>query len=140
MLAVSLNAAAGRGAILLGLLVCAVGIVVTVIGIRRHDPRILRSSPRYAYAAFGAAVLAFVMMERALITRDFSLAYVQQVGSRSTPAMYNFTALWSALEGSLLMWVLILTGFMVAVAVKFRKRRDDELLACLQTELLRKYA
>lgn len=129
MLAVSLNAAAGRGAILLGLLVCAVGIVVTVAGIRRHDVRILRSSPRYAYAAFGAAVLAFVMMERALITRDFSLAYVQQVGSRSTPAMYNFTALWSALEGSLLMWILILTGFMVAVAVKFRKRRDDELLA-----------
>jgi cytochrome c-type biogenesis protein CcmF len=129
VLAVSLNAAAGRGAILLGLLVCAFGVVVTVVGIRRHDVRILRSSPRYAYAAFAAALLAFVMMERALITRDFSLAYVQQVGSRSTPALYNVTALWSALEGSILMWILILTGFMVAVAVKFRSKRDDELLA-----------
>ena len=129
MLAVSLNAAVGRGAILLGLLVCAVGIVVTVTGIRRKNVRILRASPRYAYAAFAAAVLAFVMMERALITRDFSLAYVQQVGSRSTPALYNVTALWSALEGSILMWVLILSGFMVAVAVKFRSRRDDVLLA-----------
>ena len=129
MLAVSLNAAVGRGAILLGLLVCAIGIIVTIVGIRRKDLRILRSSPRYAYAAFGAAVLAFVMMERALITRDFSLAYVQQVGSRSTPAMYNFTALWSALEGSILMWILILTGFIAAVAYKFRSRRDDELLA-----------
>ena len=47
-------------------------------------------------------------MERALITRDFSLAYIQQVGSRDTPALFNVTALWSALEGSILLWLLIL--------------------------------
>ncbi|MEY3680440.1 MAG: heme lyase CcmF/NrfE family subunit [Ilumatobacteraceae bacterium] len=129
MLAVSLNAAVGRGAILLGVLVCVFGIAITVTGIRRNDPKILRATARYAYVAFAAALVAFVVMERALITRDFSLAYVQQVGSRSTPALYNVTALWSALEGSILMWVLILSGFMVAVAVKFRSRRDDVLLA-----------
>ena len=97
MLAVGLNAAAGRGAILLGVLVCAFGIVVTVAGIRQGNTRVLRSTARYSYVAFAAALIAFVVMERALITRDFSLAYVQQVGSRSTPGLYNVTALWSAL-------------------------------------------
>ena len=111
MLGASLNAAVGRGAILLGLLVCLFGIGITIAGIRQGNLKALRSSAYYAYAAFGAALLAFVIMERAIITRDFSLAYVQQVGSRDTPALYNFAALWSALEGSLLMWVLILTGF-----------------------------
>lgn len=129
MLAVSLNAAIGRGAVLLGVLVCVFGIGVTFAGIRQNNAKALRSSAYYAYAAFAAALIAFAIMERALITRDFSLAYVQQVGSRDTPALYNVTALWSALEGSILMWVLILTGFMAAVARKFRARRDDVLLA-----------
>ncbi len=129
MLAVSLNAAAGRGAVLLGLLACLSGIAITVAGIRRHDQRALRSTVRYAYLSFGAGLFAFLIMERALITRDFSLAYVQQVGSRDTPAMYNFTALWSALEGSILLWILVLTGFIAAIARKFRARVGDDLLA-----------
>lgn len=129
MFAVSLNAAIGRGAVLLGLLACLSGIVITVAGIRKHDVRALKSSPRYAYLAFAAALLAFIMMERALITRDFSLKYVQQVGSRDTPAIYNVTALWSALEGSILLWILALTALVAAVARKFRARVGDELLA-----------
>ena len=65
------------------------------------------------------------MMQRALITRDFSLAYVQQVGSADTPALYNFAAMWSALEGSILLWALMLAGFTAAVAWRFRKNTDD---------------
>ncbi len=59
-----------------------------------------------ARRAVGCAPRSSVMV-RALITRDFDLAYVQQVGSRSTPVLYNVTALWSALEGSILLWLAI---------------------------------
>ena len=62
-------------------------------------------APVYAWLCLAGAVLAVAMMQRALITRDFSLAYVQQVGSRTTPALYNVAAMWSALEGSILLWV-----------------------------------
>ena len=48
------------------------------------------------------------MMQRALFTRDYSLAYIQQVGSATTPLLYNIAAMWSALEGSILLWVVIL--------------------------------
>lgn len=128
MLAVSLNAAVGRGALLLGLAAAVLGIVTTVSGIRSGDRRLLRYAHRYAWLTFAGAALAFVMLERALITRDFSLAYVQQVGSTTTPWLYNITAAWSALEGSILMWVLVLAGFTVAVARRFRTRLDDELV------------
>ena len=40
-------------------------------------------------------------MLHALLTYDFDLQYVQDVGSRSTPTLYNIAALWSALEGSI---------------------------------------
>ena len=69
------------------------------------------------------------MMERALITRDFSLAYIQQVGSATTPRLYNVAAMWSALEGSILLWLVILGGFTAAVGWKFRRRTADPLVA-----------
>ncbi|WP_040496656.1 cytochrome c biogenesis protein CcsA, partial [Ilumatobacter nonamiensis] len=67
-------------------------------------------------------------MQRALITRDFSLAYVQQVGSPDTPTLYNIAAMWSALEGSILLWGITLAAFTAAVAWRFRKRNGDELV------------
>jgi cytochrome c-type biogenesis protein CcmF len=73
-------------------------------------------------------VLAVVMMQRALITRDFSLAYLQQVGSHTTPMLYNIAAMWSALEGSILLWVVILAGYTAAVGWRFRRRADDPLV------------
>ena len=73
-------------------------------------------------------IIAFVMIERALITRDFSLKYVQQVGSRGTPALFNMTAAWSALEGSILLWVMVLGCFVAAVAMRYRSRLNDPLV------------
>ena len=79
-------------------------------------------------SALAGAVLAVVMMQRALITRDFSLAYVQQVGSTSTPPLYNVAAMWSSLEGSILLWAIVIAGYTAAVAWRFRRRTDDPLV------------
>jgi cytochrome c-type biogenesis protein CcmF len=84
--------------------------------------------PRFAYLACAGAIGAFVAMEIALINRDFTLEYVQKVGSKSTPALYNFTAIWSALEGSILLWVLTLTCLAVGVVVKYRKKMNDPMV------------
>ncbi|MEM9041295.1 MAG: cytochrome c-type biogenesis CcmF C-terminal domain-containing protein [Actinomycetota bacterium] len=128
MLAVSANGAFGRAGVLLMLLASLLGASAAVYGIWRDDRRLLKQVPRYAWLAAAGAVLAVIMMQRALITRDFSLAYVQQVGSANTPPLYNFAAMWSALEGSILLWTLTLAGFTGAVAWQFRKRTDDRLV------------
>lgn len=123
-----MNAALGTGAVVLGLVSALGGIVTLAAGLRSGRAELLRMGRTYAYMALGAAVLGFVAMERALITRDFSLKFVAEHGSSATPALYNFATLWSALEGSILLWTLVLTGYTVAVVLKFRRRLSDPLV------------
>ncbi|MFZ9358150.1 MAG: cytochrome c biogenesis protein CcsA, partial [Ilumatobacteraceae bacterium] len=115
----------GRAFLLVGFIGAVFGAFAAFTGAHRSDQQIIRLIPRFSTLSFAAAVGAFAAMEYAMITRDFSLAYVQKVGSWSTPALYNFAAVWSALEGSILMWVLVLAGYTAAVSFWVRKRMQD---------------
>jgi cytochrome c-type biogenesis protein CcmF len=128
LFAASINSALGRAGLLLMLAASVFGALAVLYGIRQRDRKLLKQGPIYAWLALAGIVLAVVMMQRALITRDFSLAYVQQVGSADTPTLYNIAAMWSALEGSILLWALVLAGFTAAVAWRFRARTDDVLV------------
>ena len=55
-----------------------------------------------------ALVAANVLMVVGLVSHDFSIAYVAQVGSRATPLLYTVASLWGALEGSILFWAGLL--------------------------------
>ncbi|MEK7291865.1 MAG: heme lyase CcmF/NrfE family subunit, partial [Actinomycetota bacterium] len=103
------------------------GAFAAITSTRSNDLKVARLIPRFALLAFAAAVGAFATMEYAMITRDFSLAYVQKVGSTATPPLYNFAAVWSALEGSILLWVLVLSGYSLAVVFWLRRRMDEAL-------------
>jgi len=118
----------GRAALLVGLVAAVFGFFAAVSGTRQNDAKVMRLVPRFAWLTLAGAVGAFSFMEYALITRDFSLDYVQKVGSRSTPALYNFTAIWSALEGSILLWTLVLAGLTVGVAFKYRAKMNDHMV------------
>ncbi|MCB0971127.1 MAG: heme lyase CcmF/NrfE family subunit, partial [Acidimicrobiales bacterium] len=124
-----MNAALGTAGVVLGVVSSLAAIVTLGVGLKGRRPDLLRMSRTYAWMVLGAAVLAFGAMERALITRDFSLEYVATNGSTRTPALYNVATLWSALEGSILLWSLVLAGYCVALVIKFRDRLTDQLLA-----------
>ena len=49
--------------------------------------------------------------------------------ARSTPLLYKIATLWAALEGSIILWTLVLAGYGVAVVRRFRSQRDDKLEA-----------
>ena len=136
MLVASLTAQLGRAFLLVGFLAAFFGAFAAAVGARRGDVKTLRLVPRFVVLATSMAVGAFAVMEWAMITRDFSLLYVQKVGSYSTPALYNFAAVWSALEGSILMWVLVLAGYVAAVAWWMRKRFAEPLVGWALTVLL----
>ena len=129
MYAESINGVLGKSMLLMGLIGATFGALATVYGIRVGDTRLLRSTQRYAWIVAAAGIGAFAVMERALVQRDFSLKYVQQVGSADTPFLYNITAIWSALEGSIMLWLVVLVGFTLAIARRFRKRLEDPLVA-----------
>lgn len=117
----------GRALLLVGIVGSLFGAIAAISSARTREAAVTKLISRFAILNAVAAVGAFAAMEYAMITRDFSLAYVQKVGSTATPALFNFAAVWSALEGSLLMWVLILAGYTVAVSFWLRKKMDDVL-------------
>ena len=129
MLLASNTAYLGRAILLVGFLAAFFGAFAAAVGARRNDPKTLKLVPRFVALTSVMALGAFAVMEWAMITRDFSLDYVQKVGSRATPSLYNFAAVWSALEGSILMWVLILAGYLAAAAWWMRKRLNEPLVA-----------
>jgi cytochrome c-type biogenesis protein CcmF len=123
------NLALGTAGVLLGLLGSVAGAVVVLVGIVRKRPVLTRSALSYGLLVLLGAVVAVLAMERALITRDFTVAYVAENGSSRTPALYNVATLWAALEGSIILWALVLSGYLVAVLRKFRDRLSDPLVA-----------
>ncbi len=123
-----MNVALGRAGVTLGLAAAVLGAITVAYGLVRKRPDLVKLSKAYAALVLVGAVLAVVAMERALITRDFTVKYVADNGSSATPALYNFATLWGALEGSIILWSTILAGYLVAVVVKFRKRLADPLV------------
>ncbi|MFP5341584.1 MAG: heme lyase CcmF/NrfE family subunit [Candidatus Limnocylindria bacterium] len=83
------------------------GIVVAARSLGRADTS--ATVRHIATAVAITTVSSAVVMEIALITRDFSVAYVAEVGSRATPLLYTIAALWSAQAGSLILWAAILS-------------------------------
>ncbi len=128
MLGVSLNGALGHGGLLLVLAASVIGALSTGSAVVTGNVRGARQAVNYAWLIVGGSLVAVFAMQRALEQRDYSLAYIQDVGNSNTPGIYNVAAMWSALEGSILLWVLVLSAFTGAVAWRFRSRAGDPLV------------
>lgn len=124
-----MNASIGAISVIVSLAAAILAIPQLVVGIRRNQPELLRSGARYAWVIVAGMVVATIAMQRALITRDFDVLFVAENGSSRTPPLYNVATMWSALEGSILLWALILAGYLAIVVTKFRHRLDDTLVA-----------
>ncbi|MBV13648.1 MAG: cytochrome C biogenesis protein CcmF [Actinobacteria bacterium] len=123
------NATLGAGFVALGLAAGVMGTLSIAYGLLTRNQRFVALSRNFVIVLAVAAVGQFVVMERALITRDFTVAFVAENGSHQTPALFNVATLWSALEGSILLWVLILVGYVVAVVRRFRDSLADPMVA-----------
>jgi len=122
------NAALGHTGVLLALVACATGAGVLLYGLLRQRTAVVRSGRIYAFIALAGALLATAAMQRALLTHDFSIVFVAENNSRSTPLLYTITGMWSALAGSILLWGLILTGYIAVMVLRFRRSADDALV------------
>jgi cytochrome c-type biogenesis protein CcmF len=113
-------------AVCLGLALYAVFAGAFAATTRRR--RLARSAQNALLAAFGASVVAAAVLLAALLRHDFSFVYVADHTSLELPRPYTISAFWGGQEGSLLLWLLILTGFSAA-AVALGRRTGAELLA-----------
>jgi len=118
----------GRAALIvcLGLAAYAAGAGAYAAWTRRR--RLAESAENAIIASFAAAVVAAAVLLAALLRHDFSLTYAWRHTSRELPGPYVVSAFWGGQEGSLLLWLLILTGFS-AGAILLARRSAPSLLA-----------
>src|SRR5204862_7015538 len=85
-------------------------------------PEWVASGRRSVYALAGMMVLAFAILEAAFLRSDFSFNVVAGHSSTTTPTFYKATAAWSSQEGSLLLWVLLLSLWSSLILFLTRRR------------------
>ena len=131
-----MNVAVGDASIILAFVGSLVAACSFLVALRTGDERLRASAVKVTWMVIAGALVGFVMLERALITRDFTVKYVFDNGSHRTPPLYNFATAWASLEGSILLWGLVLAGYVGVVMTKFRNRLADPLVTWAMVVML----
>ena len=111
-----------RACLILALAICLYGIGASLYGARTGRRE---SSPPAAAPSTrspGVLVVAMAILQAAFVRSDFSFALVASHSSTTTPLFYRLTAVWSSQEGSLLLWVLLLSLWSSAILFLTRRR------------------
>jgi cytochrome c-type biogenesis protein CcmF len=111
----------GNFALILALCLSLALAVFPMIGSLNNTPAWMAMARPAAWGQFFFLALSFACLVNAFLTNDFSVHYVALHGNTQLPTIYKISAVWGAHEGSLLLWVLILSGWTVAVSRLSRK-------------------
>ncbi len=120
----------GSFALLLALGLSSYSFLAGLLALFGRDAGSMRlgeTARRAGIAAFGAVLLAAVMLVVAAFRDDFSIAYIFHHSNRDLPAAYKFAVLWSGQEGSLLFWSLLLGGY--GLVLRLRYKTDQRLFS-----------
>ena len=118
----------GRAALVVTLGLALYAVVAGAYAARNRRRRLALSAQNALIGAFGSTLVASVVLLAALVRNDFSFVYAAAHTSRELPTGYTISAFWGGQEGSLLLWLLILTGY-AALAVLLNRRSSRDLVA-----------
>jgi cytochrome c-type biogenesis protein CcmF len=118
----------GQFALALAFVLALVQGTVPILGAHRGNRAWMELARAAAQGQFVFVALAFGCLVYSFITHDFSVLYVATHSNSALPLEYRITAVWGGHEGSLLLWVLMLTVWMVAVTA-FSRHLPEEMVA-----------
>src|SRR3954452_12621759 len=118
-------ASLGRACLILALVVALYGVGAGLYAWRTGRRDVATSARRAVCARAGLTTIAMVILEVAFLRDDFSYATVASHSSTTTPLFYKAAAVWSSQEGSLLLWVWLLSLWSSAALFFTRKRMRD---------------
>ena len=118
----------GQFALILALSLALCQGVLPLIGAHRDDAAMMSVARPAAAGQFLFVAVSFGCLIWAFVTDDFSVLYVANHSQLALPTGYKISAVWSAHEGSLLMWLLILAAWTIAVA-RFSKELPQKFAA-----------
>ena len=103
------------------------GIVPLYGSTQRHSMSIAVARPA-AWVQLVFVSIAYGCLTYAFLDNDFSVSYVAHNSNSKLPLLYKISGVWGAHEGSLLLWVLILSGWTGAVTI-FSRTVPEEMIA-----------
>ncbi len=118
----------GRAALVVSLGLVVYAAVAGAYAAWKGRRRLADSARNALLAAFGSTAVAAAVLWTALARHDFSFTYVAGHTSRELPLGYTLSAFWGGQEGSLLLWLLVLTGY-GAAAVYFNRHAARDVIA-----------
>ena len=108
----------GLLALIVALCLSLVLSIFPLIGSYSGDLRLMSQARVLSFGLLVFVALSFACLVWAFVSDDFSVDYVARHSNSLLPWQYKISATWGGHEGSLLLWVLILVGWMAAVARK----------------------
>src|SRR5579884_2740270 len=115
----------GRAALVVTLGLSVYALLAGAVAARANRRRLADSARNALFCSFASTLVAAAVLAVALARHDFSFSYVASHTNRALPTAYALSAFWGGQEGSLLLWLLILTGYgALAVALNRRLLRD----------------
>ena len=118
----------GRAALVVTLGLALYAVVAGAYAAHTRRRRLALSAQNALIGAFASTLVASGVLLAALVRNDFSFVYAAAHTSRALPTGYTISAFWGGQEGSLLLWLLILTGY-AAAAVLLNRRSARDLVA-----------
>ncbi|HEY5216665.1 MAG TPA: heme lyase NrfEFG subunit NrfE, partial [Pseudolabrys sp.] len=106
----------GHYALVLALALGLIQAVAPMIGAYTRDAALMRLANSTALMQFFFVAFAFAALTICYVTSDFSVANVFENSHSMMPLIYKMSSVWGNHEGSMLLWVLILTVFGAMVA------------------------
>ena len=106
----------GHFALVLALIVAALQAVIPLVGAHKRWPGWMAAAEPAAIAQFLLTAAAFAALMWAFVTSDFSVRLVALNSHTDKPLLYKVTGTWGNHEGSMLMWVMIVSLYGAAVA------------------------
>lgn len=121
----------GEFSLILALCLSAVLAIVPLIGAARQNMLWMSFAQPLVKMQFISLLLSIVCLGYAFANDDFSVAYVANHSNSQLPLQYKISAVWGGHEGSLLLWVFILSGWTLAVSLFSRALPLDMLARVL---------
>jgi cytochrome c-type biogenesis protein CcmF len=107
----------GHYALVLALALALVQASVPMVGARTNDPVLMAVAGPTAVAQFCFIAIAFAALTMCYVRSDFSVVNVFENSHSAKPLIYKLSGVWGNHEGSMLLWVLILSLFGALVAL-----------------------
>ncbi len=118
----------GHFALIIALAIALAQAILPLVGAYRRNAALLAFARPAAQGTFVFVAIAFGCLAYSFIVSDFSVLNVAQNSNSKLPAYYRFAATWGSHEGSLLLWVLMLSIWTLAVTV-FSRQLPETMLA-----------